>query len=66
MNAAREIPERRLIERALRDAGLSARQAKRLLSAGWQALVDERRAEVDELRAQIDELRERLSSQAGG
>jgi hypothetical protein len=32
------LPEKRHIERALRDAGLSARQAKRLLSGGWRAL----------------------------
>nr|WP_145545767.1 hypothetical protein [Variovorax boronicumulans] len=57
------IPERRLIERALRDAGLSRVHAKRFISAGWPALVDARRAEADELRSQLEELRETLEGE---
>lgn len=55
-----ELPDRRVLEQALRGAGLSRRLAKRLLSAGWPALVNEARAEVDELRAQLDDLREAM------
>jgi hypothetical protein len=50
------FPDRRTLERALREAGLSARLAKRLLSAGWPALVGEHQAERDELRAQLADL----------
>jgi hypothetical protein len=55
------LPDRRTIERALRAAGLSSRQAKRFVSAGWPALVGEAQAEVDELTAELAELREALA-----
>jgi hypothetical protein len=54
------LPDRRELERALRAAGLSNRLAKRLLSAGWPAVVGEARAEADELRAEVEALRESL------
>lgn len=59
---AQPIPERRVIERALCGAGLTRRQAKRLISVGWPALVDERRAEIDEVRAQLEDLQEAIAS----
>jgi hypothetical protein len=55
--AAPPLPPRREVERALRAAGLSRRQAKRFISVGWPALVGEAQAEMDELRAQLDDLR---------
>jgi hypothetical protein len=49
-------PDRPAIERALRAAGLSARQAKKLLAIGWKGVVGERTAEHAELLARIAEL----------
>ena len=51
-----ELPSRPEIERALRAAGLSNRQAKKLLAIGWRGVVGERLAEESELRARIQEL----------
>lgn len=56
-----DLPDRRSIERALRAAGLSHRQARKFISAGWPSLVDEARAEVDELQAQLEAMRESMA-----
>jgi hypothetical protein len=50
-----DLPTRRDVERALREAGLSNRQARKFVSAGWPALVGEAQAELDDLRALIEE-----------
>lgn len=60
------LPDRRSIERALKAAGLSGRQAKRFVSAGWASLVHEAQAEIDELAAELAELRESLARRAPG
>jgi hypothetical protein len=56
------LPSRREIEIALRAAGLSHRQARKFISAGWPALVSARQAELDELRAQLEDLRSSIKS----
>lgn len=43
-------PTRRDLEKALRDAGLSHRQARKFVSAGWPAIVGDEQAELDEMR----------------
>lgn len=43
------LPSKRDIEKALRTAGLSARQSKKLLSRGWSAIAaDDDQAELAE------------------
>lgn len=53
------LPSKRQLEHVLRDAGLSARQAKKLLSGGYSALgaEDDNLAEIAE---QLDALSQRL------
>ena len=51
-----DLPDRRAIKAALRDAGLSNRQVKALLGSGWRGLVSETEAETQELRERIEEL----------
>ena len=48
------------IETVLRQAGLSHRQARKLLAVGWKGCVGERQAEDEELRQRIAELEEKL------
>lgn len=57
-------PSRPEIEKVLREAGLSVRQAKRLLSEGWRGVVGEREAEAAELRDRMVELESLLRSAA--
>ena len=52
------------IERLLRAAGLSHRQARKLMAVGWAGVVGEQQAEQDELRQRLAELEERLRSGA--
>ena len=56
------LPDKRELERTLRAAGLSARQAKRLLSGGWQALDPNAPPEddADALLAKLEALSTRL------
>ncbi len=55
------LPQKREIEAALRGAGLSARQAKRLLARGWAALdVAGHDDEAEELVALANALAHRL------
>ncbi len=53
-------PTRPEIERVLREAGLSHRQARKLLSVGWRGVVGERQAESDELKQRLSELEQKL------
>ena len=55
-----DIPSRRDVERAVRAAGLSHRQARKLMSS-WKLVVGEAQAENDELRAELEDLRERIN-----
>ena len=50
------------IEKVLRAAGLSHRQARKLLAKGWAAVAGERQAELAELEAKLLELRERITT----
>jgi hypothetical protein len=50
------LPSRREVEVVLRQCGLSHRQAKRFISAGWPVLVGETEAEAEELREKIEAL----------
>lgn len=52
-----DIPSRRDVERALREAGLSHRQARKLLGVAWRHVVGEAQAEADELRAELADLK---------
>jgi hypothetical protein len=52
-----DLPSRRDVERALREAGLSHRQARKLLGVAWRHVVGEARAEAEELRAELEELK---------
>jgi len=58
-----DTPSRRDVERALRSAGLSHRQARKLLAAGWRDVVGEAQAEAEELRAELEELRASIAVQ---
>lgn len=49
-----ELPDKRDVERALRDAGLSARQAKRLLSGGWRALAPDDPLDAEALLIRLE------------
>ena len=48
------------IEAVLRQAGLSHRQARKLLAIGWKGVVGERQAENDELKERIAQLEQTL------
>jgi hypothetical protein len=54
------MPDRPEIERLLRQAGLSHRQARKLLSVGWRGVVGEQQAEHDELKQKLAELEARM------
>jgi hypothetical protein len=55
------VPGKRDLEHALRAAGLTARQAKRLLSRGYTAIArDDERDELEEMVAKADELKRSL------
>jgi len=56
----KKTPDRPTIEQALRSAGLSSRQAKKLLSGGWRLVVGAEAAEEDELLEAIEGMRARL------
>lgn len=58
-----DLPDRRAVEAALREAGLSHRQARKFVSAGWRALVDATEAEAIELRQRIADLEAALNPQ---
>ncbi len=49
-------PSRRDVEAALREAGLSHRQARKFVAAGWPSLVGEAQAEAEEIRERIETL----------
>lgn len=55
------LPERRVAREALRNAGLSSRQADALLRGGWSALVGAAAAEAAELQDKLAELADRLT-----
>ena len=57
------LPARKDVKRALREAGLSNRQVKALLASGWKGLVSESEAEAAELRDQLEALRVSLSGE---
>jgi hypothetical protein len=57
----RDVPERKAVKVALREAGLSARQADSLLRGGWSALVGATKAEAEELREALDAMQRRLT-----
>ena len=61
MSAAREIPERRQVKKALRDLGMTSRQVDALLRDGWRSLVGETVAENEELREQLIALKQRIA-----
>ncbi len=54
-----KLPSRRGVESALRQAGLSHRQARKFVAAGWRALQSEAECETAELRERLADL-ERL------
>ncbi len=57
------LPTKRDLEKLLRGAGLSARQSKKLLSAGYGALgVVDAEADHDELKRLLTETIKRLGS----
>ncbi|MBI3776770.1 MAG: hypothetical protein HY273_14710 [Gammaproteobacteria bacterium] len=53
----KQTPDRPAVEKALRECGLSARQAKKLLSGGWKLLS----SEEEQLLAELDDLKVRFS-----
>ena len=57
----REIAERKELKEALREKGLSARQADALLRGGYKALVGETKAENEELKESLAALQSKLS-----
>lgn len=57
------FPSKRELERALRGAGLTARQAKRLLSCGYAALgMDDAPLDIAALAEQAEALAKQLRS----
>jgi hypothetical protein len=56
----RAAPSRRDAERALRDVGLSARQAKRVISGGWAAAFKEDAGDAAELLEALQQFTDRL------
>ena len=60
MTAERKTPDRPAIERALRQAGLSSRQSKRLLSGGWRLVVGDDGEEEAEIVDAIESIQKRL------
>lgn len=59
--APRSLPDKRAIERALRAAGLSPRQSKKLLSGGWRAVANDN-GESDLIEALEESIRRLKSS----
>ncbi len=51
-----KLPDKRAVEKALRECGLSSRQARKVIAGGWKLLLDENDALIDEL----GELKERF------
>ena len=61
--SAASLPTKRDLEKLLRGAGLSARQSKKLLSAGYGALgIADAEADNDELKRLLTETIKRLES----
>ena len=56
----KQLPDRKIVERALRDIGLSSRQAKKLLSSNWRLIVGEEEAQNDEALELLERLQEKL------
>lgn len=54
------LPSKRDVERALVAAGLSGRQAKKLLARGWRAIGSPQDDEVERLAEVAEELARRL------
>lgn len=52
------LPTKKVLERALRDAGLTARQSKKLLAAGYRAIADDDGSE--ELAERLEQLAQTL------
>ncbi len=55
-----ELPDRRAVEQALRAAGLSHRQARKFIAAGWSVLVGQIEAERLDLAERLAELQSQL------
>lgn len=53
----KKLPDKRTIEKILRENGLSNRQAKKLVAGGYPLLVSEEQLLIDE----VQELKELLS-----
>jgi hypothetical protein len=60
------LPDKRAVERVLRDAGLSARQAKRLIGGGWPALARDVEDDLPALLRQAAGTLERVRDAAPG
>jgi hypothetical protein len=60
MNEQRKTPDRPTIEKALRAAGLSSRQAKKLLSGGWRLIVGEEAEAEAELLDRLEAMKTQL------
>jgi hypothetical protein len=58
----RLLPERAAIRAALRSCGLSDRQTRALLRAGWGALVGEAKSENEELKERLAEMARRIAT----
>jgi hypothetical protein len=56
-----DFPTRRDVERALRECGLSHRQARKFVSAGWPLVVGEQQAELDELKTLLADMASSLN-----
>ena len=57
MTAPLDIPPRRDIEKALRDAGLSHRVARKMVAISWPQIVGEAKAEHDDMCAKFEDLK---------
>jgi hypothetical protein len=57
----RTLPDRRAVRAALRDLGLSNRQADAFIRDGWKAVVGVVKAENDELREALAALNKLVS-----
>lgn len=64
MTEEKRILDRPHIEKTLRNAGLSCRQAKKLLSGGWKEVVGDEQARQEEEMAKLREEKEQLKELA--
>ena len=57
-----KLPSRRILEKALRDVGLSCRQAKKLLSGGLKQIASEEELTNEGIEERLDKLTKEIEA----